>query len=134
MNLYRILADCTVAVHFAFVAFVVLGLVAIWLGLALKKPWARNFWFRTIHMLFIAVVVVESLLEQSCPLTDLEDYFRDLAGETFPNGSFIGRFLHNILFLSVSHRTLMMIYCVFGSVVLLTFIFAPPRINRKNNF
>ena len=46
MTVYRFLADAVLAVHFAYVAFVVLGMAAILLGIALGWRWVRNFWFR----------------------------------------------------------------------------------------
>jgi len=133
MNLYRLLADIIVVLHLAYVAFVVLGLVAILLGLAWKRPWARNFWFRTIHFLTIAVVAAESLVGILCPLTEWEDQLRELAGESVEPGSFVGRWTHAILFLDISPTTFTISYCVFAAAVLLTWIFAPPRWPWRSN-
>jgi len=131
MNLYRLLADAIVVIHLAYVAFVVLGMAAILIGLALKQSWARNFWLRAIHFLMIAVVALESLVGVLCPLTEWEDRLRELAGETAESGSFIGRWTHAILFIDVSPTALTIGYCIFAAVVLLTLIFAPPRWPRK---
>ena len=105
---YRILADLVVAIHLAVGVFIVLGMAAILLGIVLKWQWVRNFWFRIIHLLMIATVVVESILGVSCPLTDWEDKLREQAGETVEQGTFIGRLLHDILFWKVSPGTLTM--------------------------
>ena len=133
MFLYRILADLMVAIHLAFVVFVVLGMAAILLGIVLKWRWVRNFWFRTIHLLLIATVVAEMVLGVSCPLTDWEDQLRERVGETVQQGTFIGRMLHKILFWDVSPSTMTIVYCMFGLAVLLTFIFAPPHWPRRKN-
>ena len=93
MNVYRFLADAVVLVHLGYVAFVVLGMAAILAGVALRWPWVRNFWFRAVHFLMIAVVVAESLCGMLCPLTDWEDRLRELAGEPNEPGSFIGRWV-----------------------------------------
>ena len=127
MNLYRILADAIVVMHLAYVAFVVLGMAAILVGLAFRQPWARNFWFRTTHFLMIAVVAAESLVGVLCPLTEWEDRLRELGGETAEPGSFVGRWTHAILFVDVSPSVFTVCYCIFGLAVLLTLIFAPPR-------
>jgi hypothetical protein len=68
MNLYRLLADTVVAVHLTYVAFVVVGMAAILVGIVLRWSWVRNFWFRTVHLLMIGIVAVESLCGVRCPL------------------------------------------------------------------
>jgi hypothetical protein len=127
MSVYRILADFVVAVHLGIVLFVVLGMAAILAGIAMKWGWVRNFWFRAVHLLMIAIVTAEALLEISCPLTDWEDSLRERAGETVRQGTFIGRIMHNVLFWNVSRETMTIVYCLFGLAVALVFIFAPPR-------
>ena len=127
MSFYRFLADLVLAVHFAYVAFVVLGLVAILLGIVLRWRWVRNFWFRAVHFLMIAVVVVESLCGVLCPLTEWENSLRRLAGDSSAPGSFIGRWMGRIMFIDLPDSVLAACYCVFGAIVLITLIFAPPR-------
>ena len=41
---YGYLADAVVIAHIAYVGYVVLGQVAIWLGWIFRRQWARNFW------------------------------------------------------------------------------------------
>src|SRR5438445_5057752 len=92
------LADLVVVAHAAYVGFVVLGLVAIVLGLSLRKPWARNFWFRIIHFAMIVVVVLESWLGIVCPLTTWENTLRRQAGQQAYSQDFIPYWTHRILF------------------------------------
>jgi len=42
--LYRLAADLVVIFHMAYVLTVVLGLPAIWWGIARKHEWVRNIW------------------------------------------------------------------------------------------
>ena len=91
MDVYRLLADAIVVVHLVYVAFVVLGMAAILAGIVRRWAWVRNFWFRTVHLLMIAVVVVESLCGILCPLTDWEDRLRNASGSPNEPGTFIGR-------------------------------------------
>ncbi len=127
MLMYRIFADIVVAVHLALVGFIVIAMAAIVLGIVLKWRWVRNFYFRTVHLAMIAIVVEKTILGVSCPLTDWEDQLRERAGETVLEGTFIGRLLHGILFWNVPQSTLAIFYYLFGLAVLLAFIFAPPR-------
>lgn len=127
MNFYCILADVIVVLHFAFVAFVAGGMIAILAGIALRKAWARNFWFRVGHLAAIAVVVAESLCGVLCPLTEWEDRLREAGGGTAEPGSFIGRWIHAVLFVDVAPATLTWCYTLFGLAVLAAFVLAPPR-------
>jgi len=77
MLFYRILADLVLVIHLAYAGFIVLGMAAILLGIVLKWQWVRNFWFRLIHLIMIAIVVEESILGVICPLTDWEDQLRE---------------------------------------------------------
>jgi len=131
MNAYRLLADLVVVVHAAYVAFVVLGLIATLAGAVLGWRWVRNFWFRSVHLLMIAIVVVEALVGVKCPLTTWEASLRAAAGETVRSGSFIGRFVHDLLFFQTPPWVLTVVYCVFGGIVLATFLLAPPRWPRR---
>jgi Protein of Unknown function (DUF2784) len=133
MSIYSILADVVVAIHLALIAFIVIGMAAILLGIACKWRWVRNFWFRIIHLAMIATVVEKTILGVSCPLTDWEDQFREKAGEAVQGGTFIGRILHRMLFWQVSPEVLTIAYYLFGLAVLLIFIFAPPRRPWKQN-
>ncbi len=127
MNLYCLLADAIAVLHFCFVAFVAGGMAVIWLGIALHWAWVRNFWFRAIHLAMIALVVVESLLDILCPLTKWENRLRSAGGESLEPGSFIGRWVHSLLFVDLPDSVLTACYVVFGLIVLATFVLAPPR-------
>jgi len=131
MNLYRSLADMVVAAHLAYVSFVVVGMVAILAGIVLRWSWVRNFWFRTVHLLLIGIVVVESLCGVRCPLSDWEDSLREACGEATEGESFIGRWMHDLMFVHVSEWVLTVCYVIFGLAVLTVFVLAPPRWPRR---
>ena len=75
----------------------------------------------------IGVVALEALFGIICPLTSLENHFRELAGSHAREGSFMGRLAHNILFSDTPQWIFSVLHCVFAVVVLLTFVVAPPR-------
>lgn len=127
MGLYRLLADVVVFLHAAYIGFVILGLLAIFLGVVFRWSWARNFWFRAVHLTAILVVVGEALLGVVCPLTTLEDYLRVQGGSSPESGSFVGRWLHELIFVEASPEQLTLAYSLFGILVLLTFFLCPPR-------
>jgi len=121
------LADGLVALHVAYVAFIVLGQLLILAGIAFRWQWVRNFWFRLAHLVAIAIVAVEAVFDYTCPLTTLEYYLRERAGQQPSAESFIGRLMQSFIVhdwppwvFNVSHIT-------FGFLVLLTFVLARPR-------
>jgi hypothetical protein len=125
--LYGILADAVVVAHFAYVLFVILGLLAVLIGRLLGWNWTRRFWFRVIHLSMIAIVVAEAWLGITCPLTTWENSLRKLAGKATYEGDFVGRWAHELVFLDISQEKLTPFYTVFGLLVLLSFLVSPPR-------
>ncbi|OHB68006.1 MAG: hypothetical protein A2V70_06695 [Planctomycetes bacterium RBG_13_63_9] len=131
MSFCRLLADLIVVVHFAWVAFVVLGMVLILVGLARRWRWVRDFWFRGAHFLMIAIVVAESLGGIVCPLTQWECNLRVKGGDAGRPGSFVGRWVHDLIYFESPQWLLTVVYCLFGAAVLLTWILAPPHWPRQ---
>jgi len=117
------LADAILVVHALFVLFVTGGLVATWIGIAAGARFARNRWFRGVHLAAIAFVVAESLLGYACPLTVWEDALR---GSTAGEG-FIERWVHAWLFWSAPAWVFTVAYVAFGAAVALTWWRFPPR-------
>jgi hypothetical protein len=129
--MYSILADSLAAFHFAYVAFVVVGELAILVGAAFGCRWARNPWFRGLHLLAIAVVAMEAVFHIDCPLTVWENQLRAAAGQATSNETFVGQlvqtiFLNNLWDQSVYEK----IHIGFGLLVVATYILIPPRFRR----
>jgi len=97
--MYGYLADALVIAHVLYVAYVLVGQLAIIIGAGFRARWARNPWFRWTHLLAIAVVGVEVGMNWECPLTTWEYQLRALADPNYSGaGSFMGRIFHRILF------------------------------------
>jgi len=125
-------ADLLLLFHFAYVLFVVLGLVVIWMGFFLGWSFVRNVWFRLAHLLAIGYVVAESLLGIICPLTLWENELRLWAGsDGLYQNSFIQYWVHRVMFYDASEITFTIIYVLFFSLVLLSFWFVPPWWSRR---
>ena len=128
---FRFLADLVVVVHGSYVAFIIIGQLAILYGLVRQRNWARNFYFRWLHLLAIVIVVLQSWMSTTCPLTDLENYLREQAGESGYPGDFIGYWFHELLFYELPTWVFALSYSIFGALVLATFTLAPPRWRSK---
>lgn len=89
--LFRLLADAVVVFHALFIVFTVLGglLVLRWPKLmALHIPCAA--WG----------VIVQVVVGGRCPLTPLENHFRDLGGEAGYGESFIDHYLTSLIYIN----------------------------------
>lgn len=87
--LYRLAADLTAVVHFAFIAYVVVGGFLAWR------------WPRTIvaHLLAVAWGFGTILFGYDCPLTHLEDWARRRSGESgLPSSGFIDHYLTGVIY------------------------------------
>lgn len=127
-------ADFILVVHALYVAFVVIGLVLIVVGVFRNWPWIRNAWFRTLHLLAIGIVVVQTWLGKHCPLTVWESRLRRAADEAGYTGSFVQHWLHNLLFCDFAPWVFTLAYTLFGIMVALTWALAPPRWTRSSGF
>ena len=129
---YGVLADVLVAIHVAYIAYVVLGQLLIIVAAPMKWEWARNPWFRFSHLTAIGVVAYEAVRNLRCPLTVWEEQLRALAGQTF-NGSetFMGRVLHDLMFIE-NQPEIFFTTMYIGVLVLVVqgLIMYPPRMFR----
>ena len=128
--IYRQLADAVLALHFAVVTFVVGGLVLIIIGNFAHWRWVNALWFRLAHLAAIAVVAAEAWLGIACPLTTFEWWLRAKSGVTSglaDNESFIGYWLHRLLFYSAPPWVFVLAYTVFGLLVVAAWFWFPPR-------
>ena len=126
-TVFLLVADIILLVHVLFVIFVVLGLVLIFIGNALAWSWVRNPWFRLMHLIAIAVVVVQSWLHIMCPLTTIEMELRSLVGDTAYSGSFISHWLEVILYYQAPPWVFVVCYTTFGAIVVTGWFWVRPR-------
>lgn len=124
---WLVLADLVLALHVAFVAFVVLGLVLVLLGGWRHWHWVRNPVFRALHLLAIVFVVAQTWLEQVCPLTTLEMALRAQGGAPVYAGSFIGHWLQALLYYQAPNWVFAIVYTVFALMVLAAWTWVRPR-------
>ena len=86
--LYRILADTTVIVHFAFIIFVIAG------GLLVLR-WRRVMW---AHLPVVAYGILIEFLGWVCPLTPFEQWLRRMAGQAAYTGTFTEQYITPIIY------------------------------------
>jgi Protein of Unknown function (DUF2784) len=85
---YALLADLTLALHLAFILFVVFGAIAV----------GRRPWIAVPHLLSAAWAAFVEFSGRICPLTPLENWFERRAGGAGYSGGFIDHYLVAIVY------------------------------------
>ena len=116
--LERIAADAVLFVHFAFVAFVVLG------GLLLLR-WPALAW---IHLPAVAWAAIVELAGWVCPLTPLEVTLRQASGVSGYSGDFLEHYIVALLYPEGLTRTLQV---SLGAFVILINVFLYSVVLRR---
>lgn len=86
--LWGILADAVMVAHALFIAWVVVGVVAVW-----RWPWLA-----VLHLPALAWALWIEVSGGLCPLTPLENSLRRSAGESGYSGGFIEHYLGGIIY------------------------------------
>lgn len=119
-----LLADAVLLVHLAVVLFIAGGLIVVWVGNRLGWRWVNAWGFRLTHLAAIGVVVAESWLAISCPLTTLEASLRGTTGHT---EGFIAYWVQQFLFYDAPPWVFIALYSGFGALVVAAWWRFPPR-------
>ncbi|WP_447528701.1 DUF2784 domain-containing protein [Vreelandella sp. TE19] len=126
-SVYLLLADAVLIVHVLFVAFVVGGLLAVYVGRLLGWRWVRNRRFRLVHLGAIGYVAVQAWLGLVCPLTRLEMALRFEANQATYAGAFIQHWLQSLIYYTAPAWVFGLVYSVFGALVLASWWAVPPK-------
>jgi hypothetical protein len=121
------LADTIVVVHLLIVLFVLTAVPLVFLGKARHWAWVRDWRWRALHLIAIAVIVAESIFGIDCPLTVWEDKLR---GEQTSTG-FIERWVDGILFYDAPPWVFTAAYVAFAVLVAITWIAVPPTLSKR---
>ncbi|HSM21519.1 MAG TPA: DUF2784 domain-containing protein [Rubrivivax sp.] len=127
---YALLADAVLVLHACVVLFVAGGLLLVLVGNWRGWRWVNRPWFRVAHLAAIGVVVAESWLGITCPLTTLEWWLRARAGRAPPEASFIAHWLQTLLFYEAPGWVFALAYTAFGALVAAAWWRFPPTWGR----
>lgn len=130
MNVYAVLADVVLALHFGIVIFVIVALALILIGNGLRWSWVNGWWFRVTHLVAIGIVAAQAWLGVACPLTVLEIWLRQQAQQSVYRGSFVQHWLERWLYFDAPLWTFTVAYTVFALLVVLAWLRFPPRRGR----
>ncbi len=132
-SLFHLAANAVLLLHVLFVAFVVLGLVLIYVGCVFEWAWIRSPKFRIAHLGAIGIVTAQAWFGIICPLTSLENLLREHAGDAPYAGTFMSYWLHKILYYDVPEWLFIVCYTAFGALVLASwFLVRPDPFNKRS--
>jgi hypothetical protein len=126
MMYYRLFAELVVVIHFAFVAFVVLGGFLI-------------LWWRKVIWLHVPAVLWSAWIELSggiCPLTPLENWFWIQGGQASYPDDFVGNYILPLIYpegLSGEIQVLLAVIVIFVNVMIYIYIFIVRGRQGKNS-
>ncbi len=124
---YRLLADAVLLLHFLVVLFIVFGLIAVFVGNVRNWLWVNSPVFRIAHVMAMVVVVTQAWLGQLCPLTILESWLREQAGEAAYSASFIEHWVQQVLYYEAPLWVFTLAYSAFALIVVAAWWYFPPR-------
>lgn len=125
-NLYPLIADAILVVHFAFITFVLVGQVCVVVGCFRNWRWVRNLTFRVCHILAIGIVVAQAWADQVCPLTIWENALRHAAGGQSYPGTFVEHWVGRLVYYDAHQWVFTVAYSLFGAVVLFSWVWVKP--------
>jgi len=123
---YLLLADTLAVLHGLLVVFVIGGQGLILSGWARGWAWTCSPRFRIAHLAVIAIVVVQTWLDELCPLTVWENELRRLANAEGYAESFIAHWIHAWLYWHFPHWVFVVAYSAFAALVALSWWRHPP--------
>lgn len=130
-TLYQALANAVLIAHVGIVLFIIGGLLLTLLGAALRWRWVKNFWFRALHLVGIVYIAMEAWLGIVCPLTTLELWLREKAGQAVYEGDFIAYWMRQIMFYEAPPWVFIAAYSGFGALVVLSWFLVRPTFPRR---
>ncbi len=122
------IADALLLLHFSLAAFITLGFFIIPIGYKLGWNWIKNRNLRLLHLSLMGVITVETIVGLTCPLTVLENMFRDVDYST----SFMSYWIVQILYWDLPSQIFVILYWLCLGWVLILWKVCPP-IQKMSN-
>ena len=116
------IADALLLVHFSLAAFITLGFFIIPIGHKLGWNWIKSRNLRILHLSLMGVITAETIVGLTCPLTVLENMFRDVDYSS----SFMSYWIAQILYWDLPSQAFVILYSLCLGWALILWKGCPP--------
>ncbi len=120
------MAELITAIHFLWILFMLLGFFWTLIAIFAHQRFLNFFWFRTLHLAGILFVATLALMQQYCPLTILENYFRGQSGSSYSCG-FIRNYLEKLIYPDINPLIIQMGTLIVTLVSVAAYFLRPPE-------
>ena len=117
-----LIADLLLFIHFGLATFITIGFFIIPIGYRLGWNLIRKRSLRLLHLSLMGVITTEAIVGLTCPLTVLENMFRDVDYSS----SFITHWVAQILYWDLPRQVFVFLYCMCLGWVLILWRICPP--------
>ena len=121
---FKVASDISLSIHMVFVLFVIFGGVLVF-------KWRRVLFFH-LPCLFWGCCI--EFFGWTCPLTPLENYFRQKAGESIYESDFIDKYIYTIIYpenLSTELQTQLGIVLIIFNFIVYSAVFLSRKFNIR---
>ena len=116
------IADVLLFIHFGLAAVITIGFFIVPLGYKLDWNWIKKRNLRLLHLFLMGVITTETILGLTCPLTVLENMFRDV-DYSMPLMSY---WVAEILYWDLPSQVFVFLYSLCFGWVLILWRICPP--------
>jgi hypothetical protein len=117
-----LIADVLLFLHFGRAAGITAGFFIIPLGYKLGWNWIKKRNLRLLHFFLMGVITTETIVGLTCPLTVLENMFRDVDYSM----SFMSYWVAEILYWDLPSQVFVLLYSLCFGWVLILWKICPP--------
>ena len=100
------IADAFLLFHFCLAAFITLGFFIIPIGYKFGWHWLKNRNLRLFHLFLMGFITAETIVGLTCPLTVLENVFRDVDYSS----SFMSYWIAQVLYWDLPSEVFVLLY------------------------
>mgnify|MGYP001241253237 CR=1 FL=1 len=118
-----IFSEIVLLFHFCIFLFMLLSFFFIPIGYYQKWKWVKNRYYRSIHIILMGIILIETILGFMCPLTKLENFLRN---DTKVNSKF-AEIIHLIMYWDLSSYQFIILYLLSLLYLLFLWFFFKPN-------
>ena len=120
-------SEIILLLHLLIFLFITLSFILIPIGYFQKWEWVKNKYYRSIHLILMGIISIETILGFMCPLTILENYFRD----DIKVDNKLTEIAHQILYWDLPNYQFIILYILSFSYLIFLWFFFKPNLNKN---